>query len=108
MFIGVSLFKNTSRPRIPSARGKGAAEPRARSAGSLRRAGDDAVGQSPFLLGLRTVFSGYFSLSMLSEFARGGHVVREPVGTVDAGDCAALREIQDERAAAGRLGVRHK
>jgi hypothetical protein len=33
---------------------------------------------------------------MLSEVARGGHVVREPVGTLDADDCAALREIQDD------------
>ena len=43
-FLGL----NTSRPRIPSARGKGAAEPWARSAGPLRRAGGDAVDQSSF------------------------------------------------------------
>ena len=39
---------NTSRPRMPFGRGKGAAEPRARSAEPLRRAGGDAVDQSPF------------------------------------------------------------
>ena len=37
---------NTSPPRIPSARGKGAAKPRARSAGPLRRADGDAVDES--------------------------------------------------------------
>jgi hypothetical protein len=39
---------NTSRPRIPSGRGKSAAEPRARSAEPLRRAGGDAVDQFSF------------------------------------------------------------
>ena len=86
---------NTFRPRIPSAKGKGAPE-RARSAGPVA-AGRRRCGRS--IPSIRIADRRGFSLSMTGEFAWVGQLVSEPVCAVDAGDRLALRKIHDEPAA---------